>query len=267
MKRIVKRMLYVVAIVYVGSMVMLVLLENSIVYPVPGGEFQRQIKRAESVDFESADGMALHGWFLNRPDAAHTIVYFHGNGEDINRAWPRIEYLAHRLNASIFLFDYRGYGNSEGKPGEAGLVADGQAAVEWTSQRTGLAVSELILIGRSIGGGVACQVAAGQPPKALVLISAFSSMVNVAAEKYPVFPVRWLMRNRYDNIGALANFSAPLLQIHGQQDRIVPCQNGRRLFDSVPCENRRFLVIDDRGHNDLGVDDFVDELVVFLETL
>ncbi len=266
MSRIVKRMVYLAAFVYCGAIVLLVFLENRMVYPAPSGAFDPEQDGAECVEFQAADGTRLHGWFLNRRNSDYAIVYFHGNGEDVSHAWGRIEYLASRLNARVFLFDYRGYGHSEGSPCEAGLVADGLAAVQWTSQRTGLPAEDIVLIGRSLGGGVAAQVAAQRPPAALVLISTFSSMVDVAAGQYRLFPVRWLMRNRYDCQSALANFQSPLLQIHGRGDRIVPLRCGQDLFDSVPCRTRQFLVIEGRGHNNLQVEDFAEPLAAFLKS-
>ena len=146
----------------------------------------------------------MHGWFLDHPEPLDAVLYCHGNGEDISFNLDLARLLRDELDAAVLLFDYRGYGKSEGKPHEAGVVADGLAAQRWLAERTGRSPRRTVLIGRSLGGGVATAVAAQQGAQALVLQSTFTRMTDAAASHYPWLPVHWLMRNRYDSLARLA---------------------------------------------------------------
>lgn len=252
--------------VYAGLLAMLVMFESKLVYPVPPRSTVENVPAdVESVRFESADGTKIHGWFQQRPSAGQALIYFHGNGEDVDGCWDEIAELAESLEVSAFVFDYRGYGLSEGKPHQVGIVADGIAAMQWVTQKTGLPPGQIILVGRSIGSGVAAQVAAVHPPRALVMLSGFTSLVDVAASKYPIFPVRWVMRNRYDSVSALSNAAFPVLQVHGAFDQIIPIEFGRRLFEKIPTTHKHFYEMPERGHNNFGWPDYLQELKQFLD--
>jgi fermentation-respiration switch protein FrsA (DUF1100 family) len=242
--------------------------ENRLLYPVPPpAAVVRVPADAEAVTFASADGTRLNGWFADRADQRRVLMYFHGNAEDVERAWPEMSELAGSLDAALFVFDYRGYGLSEGKPSETGIVEDGAAALRWVMQQRQLPANQIILVGRSLGAGVAAQVAARHPPQALVLLSGFSSMVDVAAAMFPLFPVRWLMRNRYDSESVLASTAFPVFQVHGVRDGIIPVRFGRRLFEALPSTEKEFLELPNRGHNDFGWPDYGGKLRQFLDGL
>ncbi len=261
-----RRVLWMFAITYLAALGMLTFFENRLVYPVPQRLLDsRPPDSVETVYFESADGTKLHGWFHHQPGNSQTLIYFHGNAEDVDRAWRDAARLASIVNADLLVFDYRGYGLSEGQPSQAGLIADGIAAVEWVTTKTGVDSSQLLLVGRSLGSGVASAVAAQKPPKALVLVCSFNAMVEVAASQYPIFPVRWLMRNRFDSNQALNNALFPVLIVHGTEDSIVPIKFSRSLFDAIPSPHKRFVEIPNRGHNDIGSEDFARELLEFLD--
>ncbi len=159
--------------------------------------------------------------------------------------------LSESLDASVFIFDYRGYGHSEGTPSEAGCIADGLAAQRWLAQRIGKQPSDVVVMGRSIGGAIATAVAAEQNgAQALVLVNAFSRMTDVAAYHYPWLPVRLVMKNQYDSVARIRNYAGPVFQSHGTADMIVPIRFGRELFAAAPTSEKRFVEFADRGHND-----------------
>ena len=262
------RWLMVLAGCFVFLLVWAMLFETQLVYPAPrGGNSVAVDYGAEDVSIRSADGTGLHAWYFDQADANNTLVFFHGNAESVETSGPWIGGLAASLNARVLILDYRGYGKSEGRPYERGIVQDGIAAVEWLSQRTGKPASQFIYLGRSLGGGVAIQVARTHPPGAFILVSNFSSMVDVAAHAFPWLPVRSLMRNRYESAPALAEMDIPLLQIHGERDGIIPIELGRRLFDVAPCANKHFLIAKGRGHNDLLLEDYLPEMLGFMDSL
>ena len=181
------------------------------------------------------------------------------------RNWPL--HLRDRLQASVFLFDYRGYGHSHGSPHEAGCVADGSAAQHWLAERMGIGPAEVVLMGRSLGGGVAVALAAQNGAKALVLENTFPRMTDAAASHYPWLPVRWVMDNRYDSLSLIRRYGGPVLQSHGVNDTVVPVKLGRQLFEASPCKAKRWIELPNLGHNDAWPDSYYDELAEFLSEI
>ncbi|MGI9519367.1 MAG: alpha/beta hydrolase [Pirellulaceae bacterium] len=255
-------------IVFAGLVVLMLSFETYLVYPAPRadvGDYDATRLGAEEVWFESQDGTQLHGWLFAQDGNRHRVVFFHGNGENVALVGPEAQLLSRLLGADILLFDYRGYGKSEGSPHEKGVVADGVAAVNWMSNRYDIDANQVVYLGRSLGGGVAVQICADMPPRALILVSNFSSMVDVAAGAFPWLPVRWLMRNRYDSVSAIANCQSALLQIHGTRDRMIPIALGEKLFAASPCEAKAFIRAEGFGHNDLALEEYASEIRQFLD--
>lgn len=186
----------------------------------------------EEVRITTADGETLHGWFVPAPEARATVVLFHGNAGNIAN---RVLWLPmfRRLELSALLFDYRGYGASTGTPGEEGTYADADAAWRYLTESRRVPASRIVLVGESLGGAIAARLAVRRQPAALVLHSAFTSVPDLAAELYPLLPVRWLTRFRYDTRGALADIRCPVLVVHSRDDDIVPFAHGQRLFDAA----------------------------------
>jgi fermentation-respiration switch protein FrsA (DUF1100 family) len=252
---------------YLLILLAMMLLENWLVYPVPPvgwGNWNPKGLDPEDVWFESADGTRLHGWFVEHSNPARAILYCHGNGEHVAMNAELAAHLRDKLQASVFLFDYRGYGRSEGRPHEAGCIADGSAAQRWLAERMRLRPDDVVLMGRSMGGGVAVALAAQNGAKALILENTFPCMVDVATTHYPWLPVRWLMDNRYDSVSQIRRYSGPVLQSHGSADEVVPINLGRKLFDAVPCEKKQWVEFPGLAHNDACPASYYDELSAFL---
>jgi len=242
-------------------------IESWLVYPIPPvdrADWNPVGLGQEEVSFESTDGTSLSGWLFTHPDPQHVVLYCHGNGEQVADNAQLMALLRDELDATVFVFDYRGYGKSQGKPNEAGVVADGMAAQAWLAERAGVATDQVVLIGRSIGGGIAIAMAAEQGAKALVLQSTFARMVDTAANLYPWLPVRLVMQNRYDSIGRIANYHGPVLQSHGTADQVVPMADGRRLFDAIPTDEKTFLEFHGGTHNTPPPPEYYDTLRAFL---
>jgi fermentation-respiration switch protein FrsA (DUF1100 family) len=170
----------------------------------------------------------------------------------------------HRL--SIMTFDYRGYGRSEGTPDEPGILRDARAARRWLAHREGIDEHDIVLIGQSLGGGVAVDLAAGDGARGLVLTCTFTSLPDVAAYHAPLLPVHWLMRNRLESISKIGGYHGPLLMIHGDHDEVVPYEQGRRLFAAAN-EPKRFVTKVGAGHNDAMSDEERHALDEFLASL
>lgn len=203
----------------------------------------------EEVTFPAADGTLLHGWFVPGAPNRPTVLFFHGNAGNISH---RVENLVqlHRQGYSTLIFDYRGYGRSRGEPSEPGLYADGRGALDWLKSR-GTGPDTTIYFGRSLGAAVALQLALEEPPAAVILESAFTSLAAMGREHYPILYtlLGWLVPARYDNAAKIGQLDAPLLLIHGSADTIVPVRMGRRLFELAP-EPKRLYLIENADHND-----------------
>jgi hypothetical protein len=253
---------------YVGVVVLLVALENRLIFgPVrhPGGTWQPAGLVFEDVQFTAADGVALHGWHVPHLDPRAYVLFAHGNGGNVTY-WAEEYAILHELGAAVFAFDYRGYGRSQGAPDEAGVLADARAARAWLARRAGISEQDVVLLGVSLGGAVAVDLAAADGARGLILQNTFSSLPEAAAVHFPWLPVRWLMRSRFDSAAKIARYRGPLLQTHGDQDEIVPLALGRRLFAAAN-QPKRFVLCPGGGHNDPLPPAFVAALGEFLSDL
>jgi fermentation-respiration switch protein FrsA (DUF1100 family) len=257
-------------IAYLVILLAMMFLETWLVYPAPpveAGDWNPKSFKYEDVWFTSADGTKLHGWFIPNAGAKQAILYCHGNGEDVAAVGDFAAFLGDRMHASVFVFDYRGYGHSEGRPAEAGCIADGDASQHWLAEKMAIQPKDVVLMGRSLGGAVAIALAGQNGARALVLENAFSTMHDVAAWHYPWLPVRLVMQNRYDNIGRIQDYHGPLMQTHGTEDEIVPLSYARRLFDAAPSSTKRWLELPGLGHNNPMPLSYYDQLAAFLSEL
>ena len=224
--------------------------------------------RYEDIQFRASDGVELHGWWVPGP-GEWTWLWFHGNAGNIGHRVDNLFELVERLGVSVFIFDYRGYGRSEGSPSEAGLYRDGEAALAYVRARAEVDAGRIVLFGRSLGGAVAVRLATEHEPFAVVLESAFPSIKAMARMMYLSLPVDVLVRSRFDSLSAIRDVHAPVMVLHGDRDEIVPLKMGRELFEAAN-EPKRFFVIEGAGHNDtyfVGGDRYYDALRSFLEDL
>ena len=164
------------------------------------------------------------------------------------------------------VFDYRGYGRSEGVPDAAGILLDGRAARRWLAERAAVKENEIVLMGESLGGAVVVDMAAADGARGVVLDSTFSSLSDVAGFHYPLLPVAALTKTRLDSAGLIAKYHGPLLICHGDKDQIIPIKFGRKLF-SAANEPKRFVVMPGHDHNDPRPAEFFAALDEFLDTL
>lgn len=182
----------------------------------------------ENVVFTADDGIALHGWFVPAADARATLLFFHGNAGNISHRLDSLR-IFHELGLATFIFDYRGYGQSHGRPSEAGLYTDAHAAWTHLTEDRGVDPQHIIAFGRSLGGAVAACLARERPLGALILESTFTSVPDLGAELYPWLPVRRLARLNYDAHGCVRDVEAPVLVVHSPEDEIVPFRHGEAL--------------------------------------
>lgn len=237
--------------VYAVVVFMLWLTQDRLVYfPHIAGAATATPARAglafETVRIATADGETLAAWWVPAVPLRGAVLLLHGNAGSIA---DRIDYLPHfnAMGYAVLLVDYRGYGASSGKPSETGTYADAQAAWQWLMAQHGLRSAEIVLVGESLGAAVAAELAGRVQPRALVLISAFTSATDLGSEIYPWLPVRLISRYRYDTLGHLRGFGGPVLVAHSRDDEIVPFAHGERLHAAA--RGTKSLLEMRGGHN------------------
>lgn len=202
----------------------------------------------KDASFKAGDGITLHGWLVPAENSKGTILFFHGNAGNISHRLDSIA-IFNRLGFSTFIFDYRGYGKSEGKPSEKGIYLDAEAAWNYLTQEKQLQPDKIILFGRSLGGNVAAWLAERYTPAGCILESVFTSAPDLAAELFPLFPARLLCRFKYDALAAIQKLKCPVLIVHSHNDDIIPFAHGQRLYEAAK-EPKSFLKI--RGDHNTG---------------
>jgi len=193
----------------------------------------------EELHITTGDGVQLHGWYLPAARARGTLLFFHGNAGNISHRLDSLR-IFHDLGLNVLLFDYRGYGESEGSPDEAGTYRDAEAAWDYLVMQRGESPGRIVLFGRSLGASLAAWLAAQREPAALILESAFISVPELAADLYPWLPARRLARLHYATREYLAQVRCPVLVAHSPRDEIIPYRHGQALYRAAP-EPKRFL--------------------------
>jgi uncharacterized protein len=241
-------------VVPIGRPVVTVLFEEKLIY-FPSNDFDVSPETL-GVAFEpcrliASDGIPLDAWFLPAPGrraGAQTVLMCHGNAGNISHRLDRALAMQKRLGVDVMLFDYRGFGRSEGSPSEEGTYRDALAAHGHLARERGVDPGRLLLLGESLGAAVALDLALKCPPAALVLEAPFTSIAAMARVVYPFLPASWV-RTRYDNLARIHGLKAPLLIVHGMRDDTVPFAQGRAVFAAAP-EPKRFLALENGGHSD-----------------
>ncbi len=220
----------------------------------------------EEVRFSAEDGVRLHGWWIpapvskpgSGPDGSGAPprrqvawLFCHGNGGNISAPLDNLLGLHRRLGAAIFTFDYRGYGLSEGVPTEEGTYLDARAALRELETRIGTSPGQVVYFGRSMGSAVASKLAIDRPPSALILESPPPSIPDVSHLHVPwmsVWPLKWVMRTRYETLRHIRSVHVPVLVLQGDSDRTVPARYARRVFEAAN-EPRRWVLLPGAGHD------------------
>jgi fermentation-respiration switch protein FrsA (DUF1100 family) len=201
----------------------------------------------ESVTFKTADGLKLSGWYVPAEGADFTILFCHGNGGNIMHRLDSIN-IFKDIGLNCFIFDYRGYGSSEGKPTEEGTYFDALAAYKWLTTHKRVPAENIILFGRSMGASIAAQLACKVNKKALVIESAFTSYVDIGKKFYPYMPVKLFARYSYRTIDYIKKVNCPVMIIHSRNDDIIPFEFGLELYHAAN-EPKEFIEIFG-SHND-----------------
>jgi len=205
----------------------------------------------------TSDGLKLHGWFCTprrktskawQPVPAEiTLLWFHGNGGNLSHRYEMIQTLI-PIPVNALILDYRGYGRSEGRPGERGLYEDARTAWNFLTRERNIAPDRIVLLGNSLGGAIAIHLATEVKPAGLIVQSSFTSIPEMASEVMPFVP-RFLIRTRMNSIDRVPSIRCPKLFIHSPADDVVPYTLGRRLFEAA-AEPKQFYKVENARHNE-----------------
>jgi fermentation-respiration switch protein FrsA (DUF1100 family) len=241
------------ACIYLGLVAFVYYIQSSLIYypNMPGRNLVATPEniglKYQNVQLVTADGINLHGWFIPSNSAIGTVVFFHGNAGNISHRLESID-VFNRLDLNVFIIDYRGYGQSEGKLTEKGTYRDAEAAWIYLTETRGISAKKIIIFGRSLGASIATWLASKKTPTALIIESGFTSVPSMAKRIYPFLPVSWLTYFKYDTKNYVKNISCPVLVVHSKNDEIIPFDEGLEIFDAAP-KTKQFLEMRG-GHND-----------------
>jgi pimeloyl-ACP methyl ester carboxylesterase len=250
----------VLALVVVGLPLLMYLGQDSLIFhPQRLAESRRaQIARSpavESLFLDAADGTRLHAWHAK---GSSLIIYFGGNAEEVS--WMLDDAARRTPGTGWLLVDYRGYGSSGGSPSEKALVSD---ALQWYDRFK--STEKIYLFGRSLGSGVAVQLAAQRPVAGVILVAPFDSLVEVGKRHYPFLPVGWMLKHRFDSLAVAPAIKAPLLAIVASDDEIIPPAHSKRLYDAWGGP-KKWLALEGAGHNSTdGAANYWSSIVAFLK--
>ncbi|MCX5798390.1 MAG: alpha/beta hydrolase [Proteobacteria bacterium] len=250
MQKILIDTIIILCLSYLVIMVVLYLKQGTMLYAPERDVFRtpQNIGLAyEEVNFQTEDGITISGWYIPAKDEKGTVLFCHGNAGNISHRLDSVG-IFHSLNFSVLIFDYRGYGKSEGKPSEKGTYLDAEATWDYLVNVKKKAPENIVIFGRSLGGAIAAEIALKKNPACLIIESSFTSIPELAAKLYPWLPVRYLSKFKYSTVEKIRFIKCPKLIIHSPEDELIPYKFGKSLYEkaSLPKE---FLEIKG-GHND-----------------
>jgi fermentation-respiration switch protein FrsA (DUF1100 family) len=258
-----KRTLIIALVCYGGLLALLYFTQRALQYfperfrtaPAAAG-----LPEAQEIELDTRDGERVIAWHVPPRGDKPVIVYFHGNGGSLRGRVDRFRALT-ADGTGLVALSYRGYGGSSGRPTEAGLLDDAEAAYAFAVAR--YPAGRIVLWGESLGTGVAVALAAEKPVARVVLESPFTSAVDIAARRYWFVPVRWLMKDQFRSDLRIGKVTAPVLVLHGERDGVVPISLGEQLYALIKSP-KRFVRFPGAGHNDLGANGAVGVAKQFL---
>lgn len=257
------RAIMVLALVQVVAAALLLLLEDRFVYyPTrPAADWDPRTIGAEACTFQTEDGLTLHAaWHpglgtVRGPQPAAgpqpVVLFCHGNAGDVTNRADILSLLAQR-GLAVLVFDYRGYGDSQGRPSEQGLCRDADAAWRYLVEQRGVEPGRIVVFGESLGAAVALHTALARPVAGIIMEGAFQSIPAMARRQVPFVPIWPLTHNRFDNLSSVGRLAVPLLMVHGERDELVPISQGRAVFRAAP-EPKELHIVAGASHNDAPV--------------
>jgi hypothetical protein len=265
-----KRILVFMLWAYIATLAALVVLEPRMLFPAPPlsqGAWDPAEFEAMEEWVPGGDNSTIHIWTFKHPSPRATIIFSHGNGEDLGSLGGELLGLSRKLSVNVVAYDFRGYGKTGGKANQSNILSDAVTVGMWVSNQPTWNDVPIVPMGRSLGGAAAIEMATELHAPGIILDRTFSSAVDVAASIYPVFPVRLLMKNHFPSEEKFKLYAGKVLQFHGDVDNVVPIKFGKKLHDACPSDQKEFVEVPGLGHNDSHFDTFWEKTSAFIADL
>jgi hypothetical protein len=253
------RRLFKVVLVAVATGILLVVatlrvIENQLIYfppryPEGFPSPQTYDREIEEVWLLTEDGVRINAFYRSNPASKQVLLWFHGNAENIGYDLDHLRTLAN-IGVNILAVDYRGYGKSEGKPDEAGVYHDADAAYDYLMKERDFRAEDVFIYGHSLGGAVGVHLACRRPCGGLIVESSFTSARAMARRMFAIPVIAYVVKSRFDSLQKIRDVHAPILVVHGTRDEVVPFRMGQQLFAAAP-EPKHFYPVEGAGHNNL----------------
>jgi len=205
----------------------------------------------EKVKITTEDNIDLVAWFYNKNiEKFKTILFFHGNAGSLENRTYKLNHFKD-LNLNFLIIAWRGFNGNKGKPSEIGLYEDAKSSIRWLKMK-GIDEKNIILYGESLGAGVAVEIAQNKNYGGVILESPFTSMVNMGKKYYPFFPVRFLLKDKFESHRKIKKVSVPVLVLHGKKDKIVPFAMGKKMYEMA--NEPKFFYVQEYGDHMIDYD-------------
>ena len=222
------------------------------------------IHNFETINFKTSDNFELKGWFHLKNSNKKTILFLHGNAGNLDNRIDKLNSLG-SMDINFLIISWRGYSGNPGNPSEAGLYKDVLGGIKWLNEK-GISNDQIILYGESLGTAIATEVGQNENFAGIILEAPFTSMVDMGQKIYPIFPVKFLLKDKYESKNKIKNIKSPLLVLHGRKDKIVPFYMGEKIFEMA--NNPKFKYFTDLDDHMMNFDEkLVNEIDLFIRNL
>ena len=222
------------------------------------------IHNFETINFKTSDNFELKGWFHLKNSNKKTILFLHGNAGNLDNRIDKLNFLGN-MDINFLIISWRGYSGNPGNPSETGLYKDALGGIEWLNKK-GISNDRIILYGESLGTAITTEVAQNENFAGIILEAPFTSMVDMGQKIYPIFPVKFLLKDKYESKNKIKNIKSPILVLHGRKDKIVPFYMGEKIFEMA--NNPKFKYFTDLDDHMMNFDDkLINEIDLFISNL
>ena len=222
------------------------------------------IHNFETINFKTSDNFELKGWFHLKNSNKKTILFLHGNAGNLDNRIDKLNFLGN-MDINFLIISWRGYSGNPGNPSETGLYKDALGGIEWLNKK-GISNDRIILYGESLGTAITTEVAQNENFAGIILEAPFTSMVDMGQKIYPIFPVRFLLKDKYESKNKIKNIKSPILVLHGRKDKIVPFYMGEKIFEMA--NSPKFKYFTDLDDHMMNFDEkLVNEIDLFIRNL
>ncbi len=222
---------FLLIVIYVGITVVVYFYQRKLLYHPFSAEITGEglIHNFETINFKTSDNFVLKGWFHLKNSNKKTILFLHGNAGNLDNRIDKLNSLG-SMDINFLIISWRGYSGNPGNPSEAGLYKDVLGGIKWLNEK-GISNDQIILYGESLGTAIATEVGQNENFAGIILEAPFTSMVDMGQKIYPIFPVKFLLKDKYESKNKIKNIKSPILIMHGEVDKIVPFWMGKKMFE------------------------------------